>query len=51
MRSASLKLGTPLHAAGAEQSMRRVRPGAFAFLFESCCIIDTQPPLPPGKGG
>lgn len=51
MRSTSLQLGAPLHISDAEQRFRASRPGAFAFLFESCCIIDTQPPLPPGTGG
>ncbi len=43
--SNKLYAGNPVQPA-TESRMRSVRPGMFPFLFESCCVIDTQPPLP-----
>lgn len=51
MKCATQSLGQPLQLNDVEQRFRGKRTGAFSFLFESCCIIDTQPPLPPGTSG
>jgi hypothetical protein len=51
MKSAIQPIGQALQLQDVEQRFRKARPGAFTFLFESCCIVDTQPPLPPGTGG
>ncbi len=44
-------VGPALSLGDLESRYRRSVAGAFSFLFDSCCIIDTQPPLPPGAGG
>jgi hypothetical protein len=51
MKTVSQPLGGTLALDATQQRFRKVRPGVFSFLFESCCVVDTEPPHPPGKSG